>query len=231
MTGLVDWIGDAAKVVWNFVSAFGAATGITPALSALPSPFDTSKRDASSGVPSSSPAWGASSGASSVAAPADQVGAAGGAGPTAPGGHYANTIAGRLADARAYALSQGYGSAFAEFVASVGYAEGANKFARGPAFASTVDVDANGVPFSYGTYQLNMHKGAFGDIVRREAHSTPPTPSSGRKWTSGPLIGWPVTAFSLGRATGLLSGTAATTSCLPSTSAPRPAPIPSSQAR
>ena len=149
----VDWIPMAAKAIWDFIGSFAESLGITPAEAATSSAASSSVNSASSlfpAVASSSPLMANSS---ASAAPSSR------------------------SDLEAYirqsALSHGIDPDFAVAVAK---AEGLNKFARGDNMASITDVDPNGVPFSYGAFQNNMHPGALGDIMLRKAGIDPRDP-------------------------------------------------------
>ena len=97
--------------------------------------------------------------------PDTQNSSRGQAAPLADPSQYPNTPAGHDAFNRAYAVSQGVDPSL---VHGLTMAEGlmANT-PQNPNGASYVDREKDGTPFSFGDFQLNVHKGALGDMARK----------------------------------------------------------------
>jgi len=87
-------------------------------------------------------------------------------GPVPDPANYPTTQQGQAAFIRDYSAYAGGGKGLnTNFALGVAHAEGLNGAARGPNLASTVDVDKNGNPFSFGAFQLNVRNG-LGNLAR-----------------------------------------------------------------
>ena len=86
-------------------------------------------------------------------------------GPAPDPTNYPTTPQGQAAFIRDYSAYAGGRGVDPNFALSVAHAEGLNPAARGANLASTVDVDKNGNPFSFGAFQLNVRNG-LGNLAR-----------------------------------------------------------------
>lgn len=157
-TGLASFISWIAKYVPDVPAPGGGAPGSWngPAVGA-PAPGGSPPPRHETTTPPSANAGSLPSG-SPAAVPAPP---ASGSPPQAS--NYPNTLAGHEAFIRAYARYRGVNP---DLAVDIARNEGMNTSARGPNLASVADVDANGVPFSYGDFQMNVRNG-LGSVARQ----------------------------------------------------------------